>query len=167
METCVICGQDQDSKLYDDYNICTSCADIMEDVMGEYFVRTIWHSEPKEMSGYFKYLGNTTKYISDYKKLTQKSLHHTKDVSRRAAEAIENSDTPSKQRYFERMQMVVDWLGKCPEFYHYYFKDYYVCPTCGASIFEKYSKDEIGDWLVVSCSDCGIVIKKYFSPKIV
>lgn len=167
METCVICGQEQDSKLYDDYNICTSCADLMEDVMGDCFIRTIWHSEPNEISGYLKYLDNTTKYISDYKKLTQKSQHYAKNFSRRAAEVIENSDIPSKQRYFEHMKMVVDWLLKCPEFYHYYFKDYYVCQTCGASIFEKYSKNEVGDWLEVSCSDCGIVIKKYFLPKIV
>ncbi|MGP8322083.1 MAG: hypothetical protein ACT6FE_07150 [Methanosarcinaceae archaeon] len=167
METCVICGQEQDTKLYDAYNICTTCADIMEDVMGEYFIRTILHSKPKAHGGYLKYLNNTTKYISDYKKLTVKSHNHTKDISRRAADAIGNSDMPSKQRYFERMQEVLDWLGKCPQFYHYYFKDYYLCPTCGASIFEKYSKDEVGDWVVVSCSNCSTVIKKYFSLKTV
>lgn len=167
MEKCVICGEDQDTQQYPGHNICTTCADIMEDVMGEYFIRTIWHSEPKEHSGYLRYLENTTKYISDYKKLTSKSQKYTKDISERTAQALETSETPSKQRYFERMQKVLDWLEKTPQFYHYYFKEYYVCPECGASIFENYIKDEVGDWLVITCSRCGNAIKKYYSPKLV
>jgi hypothetical protein len=138
----------------------------MEDVMGEYFLRTIWKREPKAHAAYLNYLNNTTKYISDYKKLAQKSDQHTKDVSARVNDALENGGGhPSKKRYFEHMQKVLDWLEATPHFYHYYFKDYYVCPECGASIFDKYTRRDVGDWMVISCSECDAVIKKYFSLK--
>lgn len=166
MDTCLICGNPQDTRHYEGYNICTTCADLMEDIMGEYFVRTIWRSEPKAHEGYLKYLDRTTRYISDYKKLTQKSGQHTTRVSEKVSNAIQNgSGNSSKQRYFEHMQKVLDWLAGTPEFYHYYFKEYYVCPTCGSSIFEKYTQHNIGEWLVVSCSNCDTAIKKYYSLK--
>ncbi|WP_406659716.1 hypothetical protein V7O66_07640 [Methanolobus sp. ZRKC3] len=166
METCLICEELQDFKHYNGYNICTACADIMEDVMGEYFVRTISKNEPKAHGAYLAYLGRTTRYISDYKKLTQKSQQYTRNVGERVSDAIiDNGAHPSKQRYFEHMQKVLKWLESSPEFYHYYFKEYYVCPTCNASIFEKYSRHNVGEWMVVSCSECDSVIKKYYSPK--
>ena len=104
METCVICGEEQDSEHYEGYNICTACFDFMEDVMGEYFIRTICRSGPQANEGYLKYLANITQYITDYKQLTSKSNNHTKSVSKRAAKALNGSDAPLKQRYFERMQ---------------------------------------------------------------
>jgi hypothetical protein len=166
VETCIICGDLQDSKQYGGYNICTTCADLMEDVMGEYFVHTVSKNRPKAHAAYLDYLGQTTGYISDYKKLTVKSRKYTKDAGGRVSAAlIQNGFTPSKQRYFERMQQVLDWLGSSPEFYHYYFKEYYICPACGASIFEKYCIHNVGEWMVVSCSECDSVIKKYYSPK--
>lgn len=166
MDTCLICGELQDFKQYDGYNICTACADLMEDIMGEYFVHTISKNEPKAHADYLSYLGRTTGYISDYKKLTNKSEKYTRDVGGRVSDAIEqNNAHPSKQRYFEHMQKVLDWLGSNPEFYHYYFKDYYVCPTCSSSIFDKYCTHAVGEWLVVSCSECDSVIKKYYSLK--
>ena len=138
----------------------------MEDIMGEYFVHTILKSEPKAHAAYLAYLSRTTRYISDYKKLTQKSRQHTKNISGRIQDAIiQNGSHPSKQRYFEYMQRVLEWLESTSEFYHYYFKEYYVCPGCGASIFEKYSKHNVGDWIVISCSECDTVIKKYYSLK--
>lgn len=169
METCAICGELQDFKHFERYSICTTCADLMEDVMGEYFLRTIWKNEPRAHAAYLNYLNNTTKYISDYKKLAQKSDRHIKDISARVSEVLENNsnDHPSKKRYLEHMQKVVKWLETTPHFYHYYFKDYYVCPNCGASIFDKYTRADAGGWMVISCSECDSVIKKYFSPKMV
>jgi translation initiation factor 2 beta subunit (eIF-2beta)/eIF-5 len=70
-----------------------------------------------------------------------------------------------EQGYLERLHQI--WLEKCPEFYNYYFKEYYVCPNCGASIFDNYDKQEVGDWLMITCEKCDTVIKKYFSPKFV
>jgi hypothetical protein len=64
METCVICGEEQDSKHYEGYNICTACFDVMEDVMCEYFIRTICRSGPQANEGYLKYLVNITQRIS-------------------------------------------------------------------------------------------------------
>ena len=166
MDTCLICGDQQDARHYAGYDICTTCADVMEDIMGEYFLRTIWKSEPKAHEGYLNYLNRTTRYISDYKKLTQKSGQHTVNVSERVLNAVQNnSGHPSRLRYFEYMQKVLDWLAKNPYFYHYYFKEYYVCSTCSSSIFEKYVTYNVGDWLVVSCSNCNTVIKKYYAPK--
>ncbi len=166
MDTCLICGEDQDFKIYKGYNICTTCADIMEDVMGEYFLHVIRQSShPKAHKGYFKYLSSSSQYISDYKKLTATSHKYTTDTSQRVADAVERSNSSSHKRYFERMQAVLDWLGNNPEFFHYYFKEYYTCPDCGASVFDTYEKHEIGEWIVISCSKCGTVIKKYFSPK--
>lgn len=166
MDTCLICGNQQDARQYPGYDICTACADVMEDIMGEYFVRTIWKSEPKAHIGYLNYLNSTTRYISDYKKLTQRSGQHTINVSGRVLNAVQNnSGHPSRMRYFVYMQKVLDWLVKTPYFYHYYFKEYYVCSTCGSSIFDKYVTSTIGEWLVVSCSNCDTVIKKYYAPK--
>lgn len=166
METCLICGEVQDHKQYGNYNICTTCADVMEDVMGEFFLRTICNcSKPQSHETYFNYLNSTSKYISDYKKITSRSKKYERHISEKASDAIEKVEVPSKQRYFERMQIVVKWLEDNPAFYHYYFKKYYVCPVCGASIFERYAKEEIGDWIVISCSGCGELIKKYFAPK--
>jgi len=34
-----------------------------------------------------------------------------------------------KQRYLERLLQTINWLEHCPEFYNYYFKEYYICPT--------------------------------------
>lgn len=166
MDTCIICGELQDFRQYDGHNICTACADIMEDVMGEYFVHTISKNKPKAHADYLDYLNRTTGYISDYKKLTGKSRTYNRDIGGRVSAAIKaTSAHPSKQRYFEHMQRVLDWLESSPEFYHYYFKDYYVCPGCNSSIFEKYSTHNVGEWLVVSCSKCDSVIKKYYSLK--
>lgn len=134
--------------------------------MGEYFLHTIWKSEPRAHVAYLNYLNNTTKYISDYKKLAKKSDQHTKDISARVSDVLENgSDQPSKRRYFEHMQKVLEWLEGTPHFYHFYFKDYYVCPECNSSIFDKYTRRDLGEWMVISCSECDTVIKKYFSPK--
>ncbi|MGB3907071.1 MAG: hypothetical protein WBL02_01410 [Methanomethylovorans sp.] len=166
METCVICGNEQDSRTFKDYNICTTCADVMEDVMGEYLIRTIWKNEPKAHKEYLQYLDHTTRYISDYKKLTNKSKSHTMQVSDRVQNALENKAVPLKQKYFTHMQMVLKWLEATPHFYHYYFKNYYVCPNCGSSIFEKYVRTDVGDWMVISCSECDTVIKKYYSPQL-
>lgn len=166
MDTCEICGGEQDSRYFKDYNICTACADIMEDVMGEYFIRTIWKREPKAHKAYLQYIDHTIKYISDYKKLTDKSGSHVKKVASRVQDALEANSSPLKQKYFEHMQMVIKWLETTPHFYHYYFKDYYVCPHCGASIFDKYVRTDLGDWMIVSCSECNTVIKKYYSPQL-
>jgi len=167
LEACVICGEPQDYQLYEGYNICTTCADVMEDVMGEYFLRTICDvSKPRAHEGYFKYLDNTSKYISDYRKITSGSKKHVREISERATSELEHTEAPAKKRYFERMQLILKWLEENHAFYHYYFKNYYVCPSCGSSIFDRYSKEELGDWLLISCSECGTEIKKYYSQKI-
>ncbi|HML27056.1 MAG TPA: hypothetical protein PKC27_10270, partial [Methanomethylovorans sp.] len=117
MESCVICGGEQDSRHFKDYNICTTCADILEDVMGEYFIRTIWKREPKAHKAYLQYLDHTIKYISDYKKLTEKSESHIRQVSSRVQGALESNAAPLKQKYFAHMQMVLKWLETTPHFY--------------------------------------------------
>ncbi|MDK2892628.1 hypothetical protein [Methanohalophilus sp.] len=166
MDKCIICGEPQDYKIYSGYNICTTCADVMEDVMGEYFLRTIHNkSKPKSHEGYLKYLSSTSKYISDYKKITQNSKKYVNTTLEKAGIKLENTESPSRQRYFERMQSVLKWLSENIDFYHYYFKKYYVCPSCGSSIFDSYSKEEVGDWLIITCSKCGEEIKKYYSQK--
>jgi hypothetical protein len=37
-----------------------------------------------------------------------------------------------------------------------------VMSACGASIFDNYDKQEVGDWLMITCEKCDTVIKKYF-----
>lgn len=165
METCKICKGDQDSKYYKGYNICTECADLMEDLMSEYFLRTISNgAEPKK--GYVKYLDNGKEFISNYQKIRQHSKRHIKHMEEHVQEEIKGAEG-GKQRYLERLLRTINWLERCPEFYNYYFREYYVCPSCGASIFDHYDKQEIGDWLMITCDKCDTVIKKYFSPKFV
>jgi hypothetical protein len=166
MEKCIICGDDQDCKQFEGYNICTTCADVMEDVMGEYFFKMICDiKKPRAHENFLKYVNNTSRYVTDYKKVISGSGKYTKEISERVAGEALESDIPSKSRYFERVSLVLEWLKKNPQFFHYYFKEYYVCPGCGASIFERFSSEEVGEWVVVTCSNCGTMIKKYFSPK--
>ena len=164
METCKICNGQQDSKHYIGYNICTECADLMEDLMSEYFLRTIGEgSETKK--GYLKYLESGKKYVSDYKKIREHSKRHIKHMEEHVLDEMQKGEEGGKQRYLERLLKTINWLENCPSFYNYYFKEYYVCPACGSSIFDHYDKQEVGDWLMITCGKCDTVIKKYFSPK--
>ena len=164
METCVICKGEQDSKHYKNYDICTECADLMEDLMSEYFLRTIGDcSETKK--GYLKYLESGKQYVSDYQKIRKHSKRHIKHMEEHVIDEIQKGAAGGKQRYLERLLQTINWLEKCPEFYNYYFKEYYVCPSCGSSIFDHYDKQSVGDWLMITCNKCDTVIKKYFSPK--
>ncbi|NOR49248.1 MAG: hypothetical protein GQ533_14600 [Methanosarcinaceae archaeon] len=165
METCVICHQPQDTKHFPNYNICTTCHDLLEDLMSEYFLRTIQKKGNDVYKGYQKYLDNSSQYISDYKKIQRNSKQHFKQIDERLRSELQ-SEGP-KQRYFELMLDTLELLKSTPEFYNYYFKEYYVCPTCGASIFDHFHKHDVGDWLIISCEKCDTVIKKFYSPKLV
>lgn len=167
METCTICGNEQDSKHYENYNICTACVDVIEDIMTEYFIKTLNDNKPKAFNGFINYLYRTSKFSSDYKKILEDSASYTRRKSSRVKTAMEYSGNISKQRYFEHMQVVLEWLKNKPEFYHHYFKEYYTCPHCSASLFEKFTTTSIGEWFVVSCSNCETLIKKFYSPKLV
>lgn len=166
METCKICKGEQDSKNYKGYNICTECADLMEDLMGEYFLRTLREGSNTK-TGYQKYLEHGKEYISDYQRIRKHSKRHIKHMEEHVHEEMQKGAEGGKQRYLERLRQTINWLEGCPEFYNYYFKEYYVCPNCGASIFEHYDKQDVGDWLMITCEKCDTVIKKYFSPKFV
>ena len=167
MEICIICRGEQDSKHYRSYNICTECADLMEDLMGEYFLRTLRHESSNSKTGYLEYLENGKQFVSDYKRIRRHSKRHIKHMGEQVLEEMQKGPDGGKQRYLERTLQAINWLEQCPEFYNYYFKEYYVCPECGASIFDHYDKQEVGDWLMITCSKCDTVIKKYFSPKFV
>ncbi len=166
MENCKICRGEQDSKIYKGYNICTECADLMEDLMGEYFLRTIREGQNSKL-GYMKYLESGKQYVSDYQRIRKHSRRHIRHMEEHVLEEMKKGAEGGKQRYLERLQKTISWLEKCPEFYNYYFKEYYLCPNCGASIFDHYNKNEVGDWLMITCEKCDTVIKKYFSPKFV
>ncbi len=164
METCKICKGQQDSKHYKDYNICTECADLMEDLMSEYFLRTISDGSSSK-SGYMKYLHNGKQYLTDYEHIRQHSKRHIKHMEEHVDEEMQKGAEGGKLRYLERLTKTLHWLEECPGFYNYYFKEYYVCPNCGSSIFDHYDKQEVGDWLMITCGKCNNVVKKYFSPK--
>jgi DNA-directed RNA polymerase subunit RPC12/RpoP len=165
METCVVCGEVQDSKHFLEYNICTTCSDLLEDLMSEYFLRTIRQKGGDTHKNYLKYLEKSSNYISDYKKIQQGTKRQIQQVGDRLRSKLE--EKKPNQRYLEMMLKTLDWLKSTPEFYNYYFKQYYVCPTCEASIFENFDNEQVGDWLIISCEKCGTVIKKYYSPKLV
>jgi hypothetical protein len=166
METCKICKGVQDSRNYKGYNICTECSDLMEDLMSEYFLRTLREGSNTK-TGYQKYLEHGKEYISDYQRIRKNSKRHLKHMEEHVHEELQKGAEGGKQRYLERLHQTINWLERCPEFYNYYFKEYYVCPNCGASIFDNYDKQEVGDWLMITCEKCDTVIKKYFSPKFV
>ncbi|MBU4221619.1 MAG: hypothetical protein KKA10_08375, partial [Euryarchaeota archaeon] len=71
----MICKGQQDSKHYSSYNICTECADLMEDLMGEYFLRTIREGTGSQ-KGYLNYLESGKKYVSDYQKIRKHTKRH-------------------------------------------------------------------------------------------
>ena len=167
METCTICKGEQDSKHYEGYNICTECADLMEDLMSEYFLRTLRYESSNTKSGYLNYLESGKKFVSDYQRIRKHSKRHIKHMEEHVLEEMQKGAEGGKQRYLERLLQTLNWLESTPEFYNYYFKEYYVCPDCGASIFDHYNTQEVGDWLMITCSKCDTVIKKYFSPKFV
>jgi len=165
METCVICGELQDTKHFPKYNICTTCHDLLEDLMSEYFLRTIRHQGSNVYQGYLRYLEKSSSYLTDYKKIKRDSNRQIQEVEERLRNELQSRGP--NQRYLELMLTALDWLKATPEFYNYYFKEYYTCPTCGASIFDHFHKHEMGEWLMISCKLCGTVIKKYYSPKLV
>lgn len=166
METCRICKGQQDSKQYKSYNICTECADLMEDLMTEYFLRTI-RSGSNTKNSYLNYLQKGKQFISDYQRIREHSKRHIKHMEEHVLEEMQKGAEGGKQRYLERLLQAINWLERCPEFYNYYFREYYVCPNCGASIFDHYNKQDVGDWLMITCDKCSTVVKKYFSPKFV
>ena len=135
--------------------------------MSEYFLRTLKDETSKTKKGYLKYLENGKEFISDYQKIRKHTKRHIKHMEEHVHEEMQKGAEGGKQRYLERLLQTIGWLEHCPEFYNYYFKEYYVCPGCGASIFDHYDKLEVGDWLMITCDKCDTVIKKYFSPKFV
>jgi hypothetical protein len=165
--TCAICDDVQDSKQYEGYNICTACVDIIEDIMTEYFINTFNNNKSKDLSSFIGYLHRTDTPTSDYNKILDDSSSYTRRKSNRVITAMEYSKHASNKRYFENMHVVLEWLINNPDFYLYYFKDNYVCPNCSASLFEKYTTNSIGDWFVITCSNCDTLLKKCYSPKMV
>lgn len=165
MESCRICKGEQDTRYYGKYNICTECADLMEDIMSEYFLRTLKFEGSNSRSWYVNYVESVQKFASDYQKIRKQSRQHIKHMAQHVNEEMKKGLEGGKRRYFERMLMTINWLGASPEFYNYYFRDFSKCKSCGASIFDHYDKHEVGSWLMITCDKCNTVIKKYFSPK--
>ncbi|VVB89793.1 Uncharacterised protein [uncultured archaeon] len=134
--------------------------------MTEYFLRTIKEGSGSN-KGYLRYLESGKQYVSDYQKIRKNTRRHIQHMEEHVREEMKKGAEGGKQRYLERLLQTISWLEKTPEFYNYYFREYYVCPSCGASIFDNYDKQEVGDWLMITCGKCDTVIKKYFSPKLV
>lgn len=162
---CTICHGELDLPHYKGYDICTECFDLMEDLMSEYFLRTVTRKKTGVKELYSRYLADSIKYMTDYKKIREESKRYFRDVKGRLETAMEGESAESRQRYLGRLLSVLNWLHDNPTFYNYYFKEYYSCPTCRASIFEHYNQEMVGDWLMITCSRCDTVIKKYFLPK--
>lgn len=161
METCKICKGEQDSKIYKGYNICTECVDLMEDLMSEYFLRILRYTK----TWYMKYIENEKLFVTDYQLIRKHSKRHIKHMEEHVHEEMQKGPEGGKHRYLDRLLKTINWLELHPEFYNYYFKEYRACLNCGASIFDNYDKQEVGDWLMITCGKCNTVIKKYFSPK--
>ncbi|CAG1003158.1 MAG: hypothetical protein OIN86_02495 [Candidatus Methanoperedens sp.] len=165
METCRICKGDQDSKQYKGYNICTECADLMEDLMSEYFQRTIKFGGSNSNRLYINYVETVQKFASDYLRIRKHSKQHIRHMEEHVNEEMKKGVEGGRRRYLERLLQTINWLSGSPEFYNYYFKDFSACKGCGASIFDHYDKLEVGNWFMIKCDKCDTVIKKYFSPK--
>ena len=167
MESCRICKGEQDTMNYTGYNICTECSDLMEDLMSEYFQRTIRSGVSKSKKWYLKYVGSVQQFTSDYNRIRAHIKQHVKHMEEHVKEEMKKGAEGARRRYLERMLQAINWLSVSPEFYSYYFKDFFACKGCGASIFEHYDKQEVGNWFMIKCDECDTVIKKYFSPKFV
>ena len=165
MEACRICKGEQDTKYYREYNICTECTDLMEDLMSEYFVRTIKFEGSNSRSWYINYVESVQQFASNYQKIRNQSKQHIKHMQQHVTEEMKKGAPGTRRRYLERLLMTINWLSESPGFYNYYFKDFSTCPGCGSSIFDHYNNQEIGNWLMIICDKCDTVIKKYFSPK--
>ena len=164
MENCKICKGEQDSKQYKDHNICTGCTDLMEDLMSEYFVRTL--RLEKKTNGFLRYVEGGQNFQSDYKRIRKHSKRHVQHIQELVIKKRKEGAEGGKLRYLDGLLMTLNWLEQYPEFYNSYFKEYRSCPQCRSSLFENYKKQEIGDWLMIKCAKCDMVIKKYFSPKL-
>ena len=165
MEACRICKGEQDTRYFKGYNICTECADLMEDLMSEYFQRTIKFEVSNSKKWYINYVESVQQFASDYQRIRKHSKQHIRHMEEHVKEEMKKGAQGGRLRYLERLLTTINWLGGSPEFYNYYFKDYSVCKGCGASIFDHYNKQEVGNWFMIKCDKCDTVIKKYFSPK--
>ncbi len=159
---CLICNGDQDTRNYEEYNICTSCSDLLEDLMSEYFLRTLKYESTKNRKSYLKYLENTKKYTTNYQRIRRHTQNQIKQLKEKIKTELQ-TETP-RQKYLQRLHQVLTWLEKNPEFYNHYFKKYEICPNCEASLFDHYHQEKKGDWLIITCTKCNTPIKKYFSP---
>lgn len=164
METCIICGGKQDTKLFEKYNICTECADLMEDIMSEYFFKIVSHTAKNSKESYARYLQDIKKHPSNYTKIKKDTAKHHKHIEGDVKKELMKEHSASEQRYLTRLLNNIHWLEKNPEFYHYYFEQYYLCPNCGTSLFDNYKTEQTDNWLIIQCNECGTTVKKYFSP---
>jgi hypothetical protein len=169
-EKCDICSGDQDTKLFEKYNICTECADLMEDLMSEYFLKIISHHAKNTRESYAKYLQEIKKHPSNYAKIKKDTTRHHRHMEEAIQKELNREHTDSKEhrlsrkRYLSRLLNNIHWLEKHPDFYYHYFEHYYTCPACGESLFDNYKAQQSGNWLVIQCGECETVVKKYFSP---
>lgn len=76
MEACRICKGEQDTRYFKGYNICTECADLMEDLMSEYFQRTIKIEVSNSKKWYINYVESVQQFASDYQRIRKHSKQH-------------------------------------------------------------------------------------------
>ncbi|NJD51843.1 MAG: hypothetical protein FIB07_03150 [Candidatus Methanoperedens sp.] len=165
METCRICRGEQDTRYFKDFNICTECADLMEDLMSEYFKRTIKFLGSDSKRWYNDYVETVQQSLSDYLRIRKNSKHHIRHMEEHVSEEMKKGTEGARRRYLERLLQTTKWLSGNPEFYSYYFKDFSTCKGCGSSMFDHYDKQDEGNWFMIKCDKCDTIIKKYFSPQ--
>jgi translation initiation factor 2 beta subunit (eIF-2beta)/eIF-5 len=164
MEKCAICGGEQDTKLFEKYNICTECADLMEDLMSEYFLKIISHNAKNSKESYAKYLQEIKKHPSNYAKIKKDTDKHHKHMEGDIKKELMKEHSSSEERYLTRLLDNIHWLEQNQDFYHQYFEQYYLCPSCSESLFDNYTAQQTGNWLIIKCGKCSTAVKKYFSP---
>jgi len=165
-ETCCICAEELDHDHFTGYRICTVCADILEDVMMEYFVRMIAKQPPHPEKEYVDYIKQNIQHVSDQEKIVKKIGSHVSTMKKRVIGQMTREKEAHRRKFFERSLQVLKFLKDNEPFYHTYFSSYYRCPSCGASLFENYEKEEMDDWWLISCSKCGTVVRRYFIPQL-
>ncbi|RLG26488.1 hypothetical protein DRN85_02880 [Methanosarcinales archaeon] len=163
---CVICGGEQDTRIYEGYDICTECADLMEDIMGEYFLKVVSQSAKDSKGGYAMHLWDMKIHESDYIRIKQDIERHHRHIRESVMRELAGEDNESRRRYLTRLLADIEWLEENLDFYHHYFENHYLCPTCGGSLFRNYIVEENGDWFLIRCAGCDGIVKKYFLPAI-
>lgn len=152
LKVCEICKEEIVGGPYEKYGICPICGDVLDDIVAKYLEMMA----KKCSEGGFdeitydvilKYLDEVVDWVEYFEDLDEYS---------------------SNKKYYERFRMVLDWLKEHKEkFEEILTEKFKKCEACGADFSKSCLQvEKHGEWVMIFCGSCGVLISKHYSPKL-